>query len=230
MTAPLAPGVTTTPKTRARGAGRPAQSDAEVAARKEQLVAAAYEVFADKGYHDAGIADIAAVLGLGHGTFYRYFENKRDILDHVIDFAVRRVLSSLTVEDVAHVDTAAEFRVQLTRFGDALFSQVVNDDPRLLKMLVLEAAAIDEELLQRVLGLIESTVATFTTVLAEAAERGFIRPSLDRESAARALVGCASAAVLAELRGAGMTADARRRYVDTVVSLICDNVDPGTAR
>jgi AcrR family transcriptional regulator len=28
--------------------------------------------------------------GIGHGTFYRYFENKRDIVDHVIDDQDRR--------------------------------------------------------------------------------------------------------------------------------------------
>ena len=51
---------------------------------REEIVDAAFAEFAERGYHDTGIADIARRLGIGHGTFYRYFENKRDILDHVV--------------------------------------------------------------------------------------------------------------------------------------------------
>ena len=51
---------------------------------RREIVEAAFECFTERGYHATGIADIAARLGIGHGTFYRYYENKRDIVDHVI--------------------------------------------------------------------------------------------------------------------------------------------------
>lgn len=215
-------------KTGRRPVGRPAQTKAEAAARREQLVEAAYDVFAEQGYRNAGIADITARLGLGHGTFYRYFEGKRDILDHVVDHAVRKLMTALTLEDLARVDTTAEFRARLTRVGDGLYDEVLDADPRLLRMLLLDAAAIDDDLLQRVLGLMESANAVLATSLREAVHRGFLRQGLDCESAARALLGCAASGVLAELRGAGMSAAVRRRYVDTVVSLLCDNVPPAS--
>lgn len=185
---------------------------------------AAYDVFAEKGYRDAGIADVTGRLGVAHGTFYRYFASKRDILDHVIEHAVRKLMTALTLEDLARVDTAEEFRERLTRVGDGLYNEVLDDDPRLLRMLILDIAAIDEELLQRILGYMESANAVLATSLSEAVERGFLRQGLDCESAARAILGCATSGVLAELRGAGISPAARRRYVDTVVSLLCDNV------
>ena len=49
------------------------------AIRTKEILDAAYKVFSEKGYHDAGIADIAAELQIGHGTIYRYFKNKADI-------------------------------------------------------------------------------------------------------------------------------------------------------
>ncbi|MET0796373.1 MAG: helix-turn-helix domain-containing protein, partial [Rhodococcus sp. (in: high G+C Gram-positive bacteria)] len=52
---------------------------------RREIIDASFECFAKRGYHATGIADIATTLGIGHGTFYRYFENKRDIIDHVID-------------------------------------------------------------------------------------------------------------------------------------------------
>ena len=47
--------------------------------------------FSGRGYHQTGISHIAKRLGIGHGTFYRYFENKRDILEHVIDGVCEKI-------------------------------------------------------------------------------------------------------------------------------------------
>src|SRR5581483_1391867 len=40
---------------------------------RREIIDAAFTCFAENGYHATGIADIAARLGIGHGTFYRYF-------------------------------------------------------------------------------------------------------------------------------------------------------------
>ena len=52
---------------------------------RSDILQAAFIEFSERGYHQTAIADIAQRLGIGHGTFYRYFENKRDILEHVIN-------------------------------------------------------------------------------------------------------------------------------------------------
>lgn len=46
---------------------------------REDLVAAAIEVFARDGYVNARVTEIADRAGVGHGTFYRYFESKDDV-------------------------------------------------------------------------------------------------------------------------------------------------------
>src|SRR4030081_372015 len=66
--------------------------------RRREIIEAAFEVFATRGYTAAGIADIAERLGMGHGTFYRYFKNKRDILDQVVDYGVERIVSAMLQE------------------------------------------------------------------------------------------------------------------------------------
>ena len=213
-----------------RSRGRPAHTESEISARRQQIIEAAYEVFTDKGYHDAAISDIAARIGAGHGTIYRYFDNKRDILDHVIEYGVARLMDSLSIVDITRADSVAELRVQLTRLGDGLFSQVVDNDPGLPRLLLLEAAAIDAEMLHRLLGMMETAIAAIAVSLGQAVDRGFLRPGLDAPSAARALCGCLASAFLAEARMPGLDTGARRRYVDTVVSFLIDNVEPGTAR
>jgi TetR/AcrR family fatty acid metabolism transcriptional regulator len=51
-----------------------------VDARRSQILDAATEVFADKGFHAATIRAIAQQAGLADGTIYLYFENKSDLL------------------------------------------------------------------------------------------------------------------------------------------------------
>lgn len=52
--------------------------------RYEQILMAAREVFTQKGFEDASIAEIARAARVSDGLIYRYFENKRDLLYHVL--------------------------------------------------------------------------------------------------------------------------------------------------
>jgi AcrR family transcriptional regulator len=47
---------------------------------RERLVAAARESFAKLGFASTRVADIVALAGTSHGTFYTYFDDKRDVL------------------------------------------------------------------------------------------------------------------------------------------------------
>jgi AcrR family transcriptional regulator len=51
-----------------------------IAARKEQILQAATEVFRDKGYSRATTKEIADAADVSEGTLYNYFKNKRDLL------------------------------------------------------------------------------------------------------------------------------------------------------
>jgi AcrR family transcriptional regulator len=47
---------------------------------RERLLAAARESFAKLGFASTRVADIVALAGKSHGTFYTYFDDKRDVL------------------------------------------------------------------------------------------------------------------------------------------------------
>ena len=47
---------------------------------RERLLVAARESFADLGFASTRVADIVALAGTSHGTFYTYFDGKRDAL------------------------------------------------------------------------------------------------------------------------------------------------------
>ena len=59
--------------------------DPEVDALGDRLLAAAAEVFAERGYDKAGVAEIARRAGVTTGAIYGRFANKADLLVEAID-------------------------------------------------------------------------------------------------------------------------------------------------
>jgi AcrR family transcriptional regulator len=70
--------------------------------RKDQILDAASEIFAEKGIHEARMDDIVAKSGLSKGTLYWYFKSKDAILLGIFDRMFRRefeVIDKLVDED-----------------------------------------------------------------------------------------------------------------------------------
>ncbi len=58
---------------------------------RERLLVAAREAFAQRGFASTRVADIVARAGTSHGTFYTYFDDKRDVLLALTQQAVRAI-------------------------------------------------------------------------------------------------------------------------------------------
>ena len=61
------------------------------AERRHELLRAARDVFATKGYHDAKIDDIVAAAKVAKGTFYLYFPDKRSVFSELVDGLFQRL-------------------------------------------------------------------------------------------------------------------------------------------
>jgi TetR/AcrR family fatty acid metabolism transcriptional regulator len=56
--------------------------------KREAILRAATTVFAEKGFFNAKVADIAKAAGIADGTVYLYFKNKDDVLHSLFDRAM----------------------------------------------------------------------------------------------------------------------------------------------
>ena len=54
------------------------------AERRQELLAAARDVFTRKGYHAATVDDITRAAGVAKGTFYLYFDEKREVFSELV--------------------------------------------------------------------------------------------------------------------------------------------------
>lgn len=59
--------------------------------RKQQILATAARQFWDVGYHQVGMADLAAAVGIGASAVYRHFRGKQDLLVAVMHEALDRL-------------------------------------------------------------------------------------------------------------------------------------------
>jgi AcrR family transcriptional regulator len=86
-----------------------------IEARRNQILDAAAQVFAEKGFHRATTREIASTAGISEGTIYNYFDNKESLL---IGIMVRLAqLESMNEELVeALQDDVREFFI--TMFGE----------------------------------------------------------------------------------------------------------------
>lgn len=60
-------------------------TEAHFAARKEQILKAAFQCLARKGYSRLTVRDIAAEAGIGVGTLYLHFDNKQEIVKALVE-------------------------------------------------------------------------------------------------------------------------------------------------
>ena len=63
----------------------PQQTRPAVADKREAILRAATRVFAESGYFNSKVADIARVAGVADGTVYLYFKSKEDILHSIFE-------------------------------------------------------------------------------------------------------------------------------------------------
>ena len=178
----------------------PSRAELRKAELRREIVEAAFDSFAERGYHATGIADIAARLGIGHGTFYRYFANKRDIVEHVIDDLIARIVEALGDENAPEaVSTLEGYRLQSARIGESV-AALIGADPRVPRLLLLEAPGVDAELRERVLDFIESMTELTAAYLSHGVDLGYLRADLDVAATARAINGMILGAVIHGVR------------------------------
>jgi len=65
------------------------------AEKRDRIIDAATEVFAQKGFHSARISDIARLAGVADGTIYLYFKNKEDLLLSIFEEKMDVLLGEL---------------------------------------------------------------------------------------------------------------------------------------
>lgn len=162
------------------------------ALRRGHLLAAAFELFADRGYWETSVEQICHAAHVSTKSFYELFPNKESCFMQVLRGAARRIAAQLG--PTRHTATTTEsdtIAALVESFVHALVS-----DPRLMRLLLTrsgEVSALDERysrgLRHRTASMIESIWSRFEIIGGRPRPSPTPVPRPDPHAVALALVG-----------------------------------------
>jgi len=104
--------------------------------RQAEVLDAAAQIFREKGYHEASIAEIAERAGVVEGTIYRYFSTKRELLVQVVERAYEEAIADFDDQLQGVSGTWNRLRYLIWRH-----LKTIADDPALAKLVTYEIKA-----------------------------------------------------------------------------------------
>ena len=164
----------------------PKVSEEHLEARKQQIVAAAFQCFARKGFHPTTMHDICAEAELSAGAVYRYFPSKESIIANACAVSQDTSDQDLLAQAIEIPDT----RRMLYGLAEAFFTRLDGADAttqnRAILQLWAEAAVNDD-----VRGAFKNSEAGIAdgmrAIVVEAQRRGDFNATLEPDSIVRAM-------------------------------------------
>ncbi|MGE0232978.1 MAG: TetR/AcrR family transcriptional regulator [Flavobacteriaceae bacterium] len=165
--------------------------------RISDIMAAARQVIAEKGYENTLMSEIAERVGVVEGTLYRYFESKRDLMTKVADAWFEEVLESDTELPRIH-GTRERLRYLVWR---ALMS--IRCQPALSRFMLLEVRQNPAYRHSRSFELNKRLTAEISLLCAQAIDRGEFRGDVSVPILRDMIFGCIEHRTWSFLRGEG---------------------------
>jgi AcrR family transcriptional regulator len=150
--------------------------------RRAQIIQAAVEVCADKGYHASRIDDIAARAGLSKGAVYHHFASKQEVFIAVMEMML--VEATRFMDDLDESGTSA---IEAMRRTIDLLLDMFEHPPTLLRGVfeLFFLSSREPEFRERVLGYYDRLIEVTERLIRHGMERGELAPDLDPKETAR---------------------------------------------
>ena len=153
------------------------------AGKRQQILNAATRVFAAKGFYSAKIEEIAIEAGVGKGTVYEYFANKKALFEEMVKYAIGEYTDGLKKAGTAGND--AEERL----YGMFRFSLGFIDEKQdLARILIKQPVGTSNDLKEWLAQSKRRIVQCVQTVFTEGIEAGKFR-RMDVKVAANIFLG-----------------------------------------
>jgi AcrR family transcriptional regulator len=199
---------------------RRAVSDEDKSQRRDEIMAAAKEVFARKGFHDTTIADIAKRAGLAYGSIYWYFDSKDELFHALMAVEESALRSHIAAAVGARQDGDGEapFRTAV----QATF-EFFESDKATVKLLFRDAYALGDRFEKHLGGIYERFIDDIESVIVVAQQRG------EMVAAPPRMVAYTLAALIGQLAHRRLSTDdgvTAAEVADFVVTLVLNGLRP----
>ena len=141
---------------------------------REDVIAAAGRLFAERGYHGTSMRDLGRELGLHGSSLYSHVTSKEDLLVAVVERGAERFQSSAEHALDSHEGPAERLRALIGGHID-----VVLDHTDEAKTFLDEARSLDDPARRRIRDARNAYEQRFRTVIADGVGSGVFAPGTD---------------------------------------------------
>jgi AcrR family transcriptional regulator len=194
--------------------------------RRRQILDAAVRVFANKGFTQCRVSDIAEEAGVAYGLVYHYFGSKDEVLDTL--FLERWKVLVQLIADIDRQEIPARDKLY------AIASFIVDSyrhDPDLMKVIIVEVTRAANSFGQTHLAVIREAYAGIATIVEKAQADGAFTSEVTPEFAALAFYGVIEQVLTGWIFDLLPGGDEQfEQAKDFVVETICTGLDASAAR
>ena len=153
--------------------------------RQEQIIEAAMNLIARRGFKGLSMAAIASRIGLVPSAIYRHFKSKDGVLDMMLDFIQERLLTNITIaceetsEPMERLQRILKRHVETLRENRAIPRIIFTED----------VFSGNPKRKAKVYGIINGYLAGLNKIIRDGQEKGQIRSDMDSKTVALMFLG-----------------------------------------
>jgi len=158
-------------------------TEAHIEARKNQIILAAWDCFARKGYYQTKMQDIAREAGISAGAIYRYYPSKEALLKAISARSLERDLDLLERARASEDEPIAALEL-LSLAMRSLFAEPGFETSARVTVELRPEFLRNEDLKRDLKKNLRVTLAAVSLLISEAKRKGQIKPNVDPEALA----------------------------------------------
>jgi AcrR family transcriptional regulator len=154
--------------------------------KRQRVVETAIDEFAKRSYHKARVTAIADNAGIAKGSFYQYFEDKKDLFKYIMDLTVNRKLDYINNDMIVNKEKYGFFQLLREIYLSGI--RFARENPQLLA--IGNQLLNNRELQLEIMGEYrDQSSEFFQKLLKEGLKKGELDPEIDTALISRLLTG-----------------------------------------
>lgn len=187
--------------------------------KREKIIRAATQVFAQNGFYNSTVADVAHEADVADGTIYLYFKNKDDLLISIFEASMDMFILSAT-EELKKYHSATD---QLKKFIE-LHLKLVQENQDIAQVIQIELRQSSKFMKEYVNTKFFEYLGILETILIQGQQRGEFRKTANAEILKRTIFGA-----IDEMALEWVLMKRKRYSMEQAASQLCDLFVKGLA-
>jgi len=163
----------------------------DLSEKEKKIIAAAINIFSEKGFSGSSTSEIAKKAGVAEGTIFRYFKTKKDILRCISIELIKSISNSVLIKPIEKIIASEPTDLR------EIFRKIIVDRLKLAESLfpmarvIFTEALFHEDLKNAIFDhIIAKALAVYKIQHEKLQKEKIIRDDLSAETALKCIIGC----------------------------------------